>query len=121
MGGSPVARRHLIGAGVAPFIAQLDPGETVELTATFTLGNKPVTNVGTADGTDVLGEHVTDHDNATVDVVIPEVVHKPPKPKPTAFTGFDDAGLVRIALILLVIGLAAVLVGRRRFGRNQEA
>ncbi|MBI3647519.1 MAG: DUF11 domain-containing protein, partial [Actinobacteria bacterium] len=98
-------------------IPVLEAGATVTLTAEFTLGNRPVTNVGTASGHDVLGEQVTDTDKATVDVVAPIQEHKPKHP--TAFTGFDDRGLTGLAIALLLFGLAATLLGRRRRGGQE--
>jgi uncharacterized repeat protein (TIGR01451 family) len=97
-------------------IAELAVGETVTLTAEFTLGNSPVTNVGTAAGHDVLGLEVTDDDDATVAVVAPVIENNPKTPRPTAFTGFDDRGLTGIAIALMLLGLAAALIGRRRRG-----
>jgi uncharacterized repeat protein (TIGR01451 family) len=90
------------------------PEHAVTLTATFTLSNRPVTNVGTAVGTDVLGLTVTDDDEALVQVVLPHVEKHPRSPRPTAFTGFRDRGLATIALGLLGLGLAAAVLGRRR-------
>jgi uncharacterized repeat protein (TIGR01451 family) len=98
-------------------IPSLDPGQTVTLTADFTLGNSPVTNVGTAAGHDVLGLTVTDDDDAVVSVVAPTVEKNPKTPRPTAFTGFDDRGLTGLAIALMLFGLAAVLIGRRRRGQ----
>src|SRR5439155_9436891 len=71
-------------------IAQLDPGDSVTLTKDWVLpsGNPEVTNVGTATGTDTLGEQVSDDDDAFVTIVKAE--NPPP---PTAFTGSDAARL----------------------------
>ncbi len=99
-------------------IAKLDPGKTVTLTATFTLGLKPVVNVGTAAGHDVLGKKVEDSDNARVIVILPKIQHNNP-PHPTAFTGFNDGRLAGLGLVLLLTGVGAALLGRRRRG-NQE-
>ena len=49
--------------GIIPSLAA---GASATLTATFEVGTSPVTNVGTASGTDVLGETVTDDDDALV-------------------------------------------------------
>jgi uncharacterized repeat protein (TIGR01451 family) len=96
-------------------IAQLDPDETVTLTKDWELPNsdEPVVNVGTATGTDGLGETVTDDDDATVTIVRAE--HNPPSPTPpTAFTGSDALRLATIALVLLGLGSLALLATRRR-------
>jgi uncharacterized repeat protein (TIGR01451 family) len=47
-------------------IPSLGAGASTTLTTTFTVDTTPVTNVGTASGTDVLGETVTDDDDAVV-------------------------------------------------------
>jgi ethanolamine utilization microcompartment shell protein EutS len=93
------------------FIAQLDPGESVTLTKDFVLpaGNPLVKNVGTATGTDVLGEQVSDDDDAFVTIV--EAENPPP---PTAFTGSDAARLGLIAGVLVALGLLGLALGRRR-------
>jgi len=93
-------------------IAQLDPDESVTLTKDFVLpaNAAEVTNVGTATGTDVLGTQVSDDDPAFVTIV---EAANPPTP-PTAFTGSDAARLGLIAGLLVVLGLLALTVGRRR-------
>ena len=96
-------------------IPELAPDETVTLTKDWELTASPpsVTNVGTATGTDVLGETVTDDDDATVTIV--EATHNPPTPPgPTAFTGTDAIRFGFLTLILLTIGLTALSIGRRR-------
>jgi uncharacterized repeat protein (TIGR01451 family) len=47
-------------------ISSLAAGASATRTKTFVVGTSPVTNVGTASGTDVLGETVTDDDDAVV-------------------------------------------------------
>ena len=47
-------------------IPSLAAGASTTLTTTFTVGTSPVTNIGTAEGTDVLGATVTDDDDAVV-------------------------------------------------------
>src|SRR5206468_1716230 len=98
-------------------VAELAPGESVTLTKDFVLpsGNPEVTNVGTATGTDTLGEQVSDDDDAFVTIVKAEnPPPPPPPPPPTAFTGSDAARLGLIAGILLALGLLGLALGRRR-------
>jgi hypothetical protein len=52
--------------GVVGVIAVLEANASETLTATFTVGTEPVTNIGTASGEDVLGTTVTASDTATV-------------------------------------------------------
>jgi uncharacterized repeat protein (TIGR01451 family) len=94
-------------------IAELAPGDSVTLTKDFVLpsGNPEVTNVGTATGTDTLGEQVSDDDDAFVTIVKAE---NPPPPPPTAFTGSDAARLGLIAGVLVALGLLGLVLGRRR-------
>ena len=47
-------------------IAVLEPGQSVTLTKDFVVGDEPVTNVGTAEGEDILGRSVSAIDDATV-------------------------------------------------------
>jgi LPXTG-motif cell wall-anchored protein len=95
-------------------IARLDPGDSVTLTKDFVLpaGSPVVTNVGTATGTDVLGHQVSDDDDAFVTIV--EAANPPPATPPTAFTGSDAARLGLIAGLMLVVGVVALILGRRR-------
>jgi uncharacterized repeat protein (TIGR01451 family) len=95
-------------------IAQLAPGASVTLTKNFVLpsGDPEVTNVGTATGTDSLGEQVSDDDDAFVTIV--EAENPPPSTQPTAFTGSGAARLGLIAGKLAALGLLGLLVGRRR-------
>jgi len=47
-------------------IASLGAGASTTLTATFTVGDSPTTNIGTASGDDILGRTVTAEDDAVV-------------------------------------------------------
>jgi uncharacterized repeat protein (TIGR01451 family) len=95
-------------------IEVLEPGETVTLTKDWELPSEgiDVINIGTATGTDVLGEEVSDDDDAFVTVVLPAT------PPPTAFTGGDTWRLGTLAGMLLLVGLTAVGLGRRRRPRT---
>ncbi|HEX6844480.1 MAG TPA: hypothetical protein VF235_05125 [Actinomycetota bacterium] len=97
-------------------IEQLAPGESAILTMDWTLeaGAEAVINVGTATGTDILGEVVSDEDDASVAVVQGTT----PTPPPTAFTGTEVGMLGAIAAILVAIGLLALFVARRRIGER---
>jgi hypothetical protein len=102
-------------------ISVLEAGASETLTATFTVGSSPVTNVGTASGEDVLGETVTDTDDASVNVILgtggespsPGVGDTPPATGGTAFTGSETWIWALMAAVLALIG-AAVLLGTRR-------
>lgn len=94
-------------------IDELAADETVTLTADFVLPSDEieVVNVGTAIGTDVLGRDVKDDDDAFVTIV---ETKNPIPPKPTAFTGSDAGRLALVAGALLMLGLGALTIGRRR-------
>ena len=93
-------------------IEVLEPGQSVTLTKDWELPTDAieVVNVGTATGTDVLGEQVIDDDDALVTIVEALV---PPTP-PTAFTGSDALRFGLLAGLLLMAGLLAMALGRRR-------
>jgi hypothetical protein len=86
----------------------------VTLTEDFVLpaGDPEVMNVGTATGTDTLGEQVSDDDDAFVTIV--EAENPPPSSPPTAFTGSDATRLGLIASVLMALGLLGLVLGRRR-------
>jgi uncharacterized repeat protein (TIGR01451 family) len=89
----------------------LAPGESVTLTKTVVVDvNTPPTNIGTATGTDVLGQTVSDNDNATITVVLGEVLALPELPR----TGSPLGAMGRAGLLLLQVGLLLHLLGRRR-------
>jgi uncharacterized repeat protein (TIGR01451 family) len=111
-------------------IAMLEAGASETLTATFTVESSPVTNVGTASGQDVLGETVTDTDDAFVDVVLagggespsPGVGQMPPATGGatggTAFTGSDTWIWALIAAALALIGLIVLAATRKGRGTH---
>jgi hypothetical protein len=107
-------------------IAILEPGDSETLTATFTVGASPVVNVGTAVGEDVLGEEVSDTDDALVtplaDVGGGQPPGSPPEAGPagggTAFTGSEVWTWALLAAALSLIGAAALAATRK--GRRAQ-
>ncbi len=95
-------------------IPVLEPRQTVTLTKDWVLPSDDVLviNVAVATGEDVLGEEVSDDDDAVVTIV--EAVNPPTPPGPTAFTGTDAVRYGMIAAMLLGLGLMAMAAGRRR-------
>lgn len=83
-------------------IAELDPGESVTLTKTTTLGNAAVTNVATAVGSDVLGKAVQADDSASVTAVLPL---KLPKTGTNPYAGIE-LGFAFIGLGFVLMGLS---------------
>jgi uncharacterized repeat protein (TIGR01451 family) len=95
-------------------IPELAPGQVSILTRDWVLPSEGifVVNVGTAAGTDVLGETVTDQDDAFVTIV---EERRPPTPTPpTAFTGSSATSAAIGAGALLLVGMLALGIGRRR-------
>jgi uncharacterized repeat protein (TIGR01451 family) len=100
----------------------LAPGASATLTATFTVGTEPVTNIGIASGTDVLGETVTDDDDALVTPILGSGGEEPGEGPGcciaagggTALTGSDVGTWSLLAAALALIGLIALAVTRRR-------
>jgi uncharacterized repeat protein (TIGR01451 family) len=100
--------------GTIGTIAQLDPGQSVTLTKTVTVGpGSPTTNVGTAAGTDSLGGKVSASDTATIAIVLGEVITRPAPPT-LPRTGAMIEREVRWALLLLGLGLLLAATARRR-------
>jgi hypothetical protein len=103
-------------------ILSLAPGASATRTATFAVGTEPVTNIGTASGTDVLGETVTDDDDAVVTPILGSGGEAPGEGPGcciaggggTALTGSDIGTWPLLAASLAVIGLIALAVTRRR-------
>ncbi len=88
----------------------LEVGGSVTLKKDWILPSEGVlvTNVGTTAGTDVLGEVVSDGDDATVTIVEAET------PPPTAFTGSTATPFAIASGVLLALGLLALAASRRR-------
>jgi hypothetical protein len=96
-------------------IASLASGASAQLTAGFTLGSSPVTNVGTASGEDVLGGSVRAQDSATVSVVSGSGGGDGDGGG-SPFTGADTRDLAVFVLVLSAVGAALVAGTRRRPG-----
>jgi uncharacterized repeat protein (TIGR01451 family) len=100
-------------------IGTLEPGASVTLTKDFVVGSSPITNVGTAEGRDVLGETVSDDDDAFVGPILgsgggTDTPAPSATPPATAFTGSDTGRLAAIALGLVTVGLLAIAGAARR-------
>jgi uncharacterized repeat protein (TIGR01451 family) len=104
--------------GAIGTIPSLAPGESATLTKTMTAQlNSPTRNVGTSTGTDVLGKQVSAQDDATITVVLPEVVERA-LPR----TGQESVRLVVLGLALVLGGgLVLMLPGMTRRRREGEA
>jgi hypothetical protein len=104
--------------GIIPSLAA---GASATLTTTSTVGTSPVTNIGTATGSDVLGETVTDDDDA---VVTPILGTGGESPGPgcciagggggTPFTGSAIGLWSLLAAALTLIGGLSLWATRRR-------
>jgi uncharacterized repeat protein (TIGR01451 family) len=103
--------------GTIGHIGSLAAGASSQLTATFTLGSSPVTNVGTVVGEDGAGHQVRAQDSVTVTVVSAGGGGNGADDGPggTPFTGADTGRLGVLVLMLSAVGTALVaLTGRRR-------
>jgi hypothetical protein len=103
--------------GTIGHIESLAAGASSQLTAMFTLGSAPVTNVAIVVGEDSTGHEVSAQDSATVTVVLGGGGGDGDDDGPggTPFTGADTGGLGVLVLALSTLGAALVaLTGRRR-------
>ncbi|HET9672924.1 MAG TPA: CARDB domain-containing protein [Actinomycetota bacterium] len=107
--------------GPIDVIPSLAPGASVTLTADFSVGTSPVTNIGTAGGSDVLGGFVSDTDSAFVSSIAGGGLGGPgPGVEGTggsggsAFTGWDAWGWILLAAGLAVAGALALIATRSR-------
>jgi uncharacterized repeat protein (TIGR01451 family) len=109
--------------GPIDVIPSLAAGASATVTATFTVGTNPVTNVGTVAGADVLGEVVSDTDTAVVSPIAGggggPVPGGPEGPTvggigggETPFTGFDAWDWMLLAALLGGLGALALAVTR---------
>jgi Domain of unknown function DUF11 len=102
-------------------IASLAPGQSVTLTATTTLGDTDLVNVGSAAGGDIIGVQVRAEDKHQVDVVLGEEIVGAAGAEgdqvaggALATTGGDAVRLLLLAMFLLAMGGALGLGGRGR-------
>ena len=99
--------------GAIGTVASLAPGQSVTLSKTVNVdASTPPTNIGTANGTDVLGKTVTASDSETIAVVLGIVVVQPAVELPR--TGSPLGTQARLGLFLLQAGLLLALLGHRR-------
>ncbi|MGH8976007.1 MAG: DUF7507 domain-containing protein, partial [Acidimicrobiia bacterium] len=95
--------------GAIGTVGSLAPGESLTLHKTVTVDTStPPVNIGTATGTDILGQTVTASDDATITVVL-GLVELPR-------TGGLLRSSARIGFALLMVGLALHLTARARRG-----
>jgi hypothetical protein len=97
--------------GAIGAIDSLPPGESRTLTRSVAVGaGYPPVNVGTAAGTDPLGQVVKATDTQAITVVLAEVIVRPELPR----TGASVDRELRLALLLFGLGLFLVFSARRR-------
>ena len=99
-------------AGHVGEISTLSAGQTVELTRRLTLGSSPITNVATAEGSDVLGAFVSDIDDTTVAAVGGDQEGSGAGGSP--FTGSGAGALAGWIAVLTALGSALLLMSRGR-------
>ena len=97
--------------GAIGTVGELAPGESVTMAKTVQVdASTPPRNIGTAVGTDPLGQTVSANDDAVITVVLAEVLAQPELPR----TGAPIQAETRAALALLEVGIVMTLAGRRR-------
>ncbi|HEX2850154.1 MAG TPA: hypothetical protein VHN98_06365 [Acidimicrobiales bacterium] len=96
---------------------KLDTNEawTYTCSQVITADNPRLTNVGTVTAKDRFGDLVQASDTATISVVLPEVIVRPPElPR----TGAPVLKWSAVGLALLLLGIALALLGGHRPGRS---
>jgi hypothetical protein len=107
-------------------IASLAPGQSVTLTATTTLGDTDLVNVGSAVGGDIIGVQVRGEDKHQVDVVLGEEITGAAGEGDQvaggalATTGGDILRLLLLAMFLLAMGGTLGGRGRHRPGLHRR-
>jgi uncharacterized repeat protein (TIGR01451 family) len=96
--------------GAIGSVGELAAGESVTFTKTVPVdASTPPRNIGTAVGTDILGQTVSANDDAVITVVLAAVAELPR-------TGSPLDARTRTALVLVQVGIFMILTGRRRRG-----
>ena len=96
--------------GAIGTVGQLAGGESVTMAKTVQVdASTPPRNIGTAVGTDVLGQTVLATDDAVIAVVLAAVAELPR-------TGSPVQSQTRAAILLIEVGVFMILAGRRRRG-----
>ncbi|HKY76834.1 MAG TPA: SpaA isopeptide-forming pilin-related protein [Acidimicrobiia bacterium] len=94
--------------GAIGSVGELAAGESVTFTKTVPVdASTPPRNIGTAVGTDILGQTVSANDDAVITVVLAAVAELPR-------TGSSLDARTRAAILLLQVGIFMTLAGRRR-------
>jgi uncharacterized repeat protein (TIGR01451 family) len=94
--------------GAIGTIGELAAGESVTLAKTVQVdASTPPRNIGTAVGTDLLGQTVSATDDAIITVVLAAVAELPR-------TGAPLQAETRAALMMIQVGIIMTLAGRRR-------
>jgi uncharacterized repeat protein (TIGR01451 family) len=102
--------------GPISHLGSLAPGESVTFRKLVTVtGSTPITNMGTASGTDALGQTVSASATATITIVLAEVLQRPTPTLPV--TGGPIRTEVGIGMGSLALGLVLSALGRRRRGQ----
>ncbi|HEX5937760.1 MAG TPA: DUF11 domain-containing protein, partial [Actinomycetota bacterium] len=99
-------------------IASLAPGASAARSFEIVLGSSPITNVGTADGSDALGMSVSDDDDATVAVIAGAGGGSAggSNGSISPFTGLAAGSLVAAIAALSSVGFLVLVVSRKRSG-----
>lgn len=94
--------------GAIGTVPELAVGASATLTKTMVVAaTSPTRNVATATGADVLGKRVTDDDDATITIVLPQViVRQPPAVAPAQLprTGAESQQLMMLSGLFLLLG-----------------
>lgn len=97
--------------GAIGSVGELAPGESITMAKTVQVdASTPPRNIGTAVGTDPLGQTVSANDDAVITVVLGAVLAQPELPR----TGAPLQAQAWAALAMIQVGVMLTLAGRRR-------